>query len=113
MNIVDGIILVCGLFILYQTFIMKKEKRVPEGVFLTKGTIISSDADIEGFINYISGKSILLGILACGNGISGLVESQFPQYSILYTGISIAFMVWLIIFMVVIRKAQKNYLRAV
>ena len=46
MDVVNGIILVCGIFILYQTFMMKKEKRIPEGVFVTKGTVIASDADV-------------------------------------------------------------------
>ena len=113
MDVVNGITLVCGIFILYQTFMMKKEKRIPEGVFVTKGTVIASDADVEGFINYVCKKSILLGILGCLSGIGGLLEESYPRYSILYSGISIAFMVWLVVFMVVIRKAQKKYLRAV
>ena len=111
MDAVDGLILVCGIFILYQAVLMKRKHTIPEGVFLAKGMAVPSTADVEGYINSIYWKAILLGFLGVVCGSCGLMEEIYPEYRLFFTIITLGFIVWLVAFMVWIRKAQNKYLK--
>ncbi len=113
MNAVDVLILVCSIVILYQSVMMKKEKQIPEGIFIRRGVYLSAAADIDGFIRYIFPKAVLLGTLGILSGIGGLIAESFTQYSLIFRLINIIFMTWLVIFMGMLSIARKRFLKEI
>jgi len=111
MDIIDGLLLVCGVFCIYQAVWMKRGGRIPEGVFLSQGISITSAADVDGYIRSIFGKAIFLGLLGVVCGCCGLLEGKYPEYRLGFALLDIGYVVCLVAFMVWMRKAQDKYLR--
>ena len=110
MSFIDGLFICCGIYIVYQSFTMKKDGRIPEGLMINKGTIIPKDADIIGFILFMYWKGIITGIAACISGLLGVLSTnrvELQTVSIFgYFGF-VAVITWFIIFL---KKAHHKYL---
>lgn len=111
MDILDVLILICGCYILYQAYIMKKEGTIPDGVLTVKGMMLAHNADIPGFIRAMFGKTVLLGIFAILAGLTGLLESKFGGFGMISVIINVAFFVLLVVFIVWNKKAQDKFLK--
>ncbi len=110
MSIIDAIVFGCGIYILYHTYIMKRDGVIPKGVMINKDMIIPKDADIAGFIMDMYLKGIIVGLCACFSGIFGILSVRFTQLQAATVLVSAAFFGVLIVFIVFLKKAQKKYL---
>ena len=110
MSIIDGLVFCCGIYILYHTYIMKRDGVIPKGVMINKDMVIPKDADVAGFILDMFWKGILVGLCACFSGIIGILSVRITQLQIVATIFSFVFFGILVLFIVVLKKAQKKYL---
>lgn len=110
MSFIDALFVCCGIYIVYQSFIMQKDGYIPEGLMINKGTVLPKDADVAGFILFMYWKGIIAGIAACISGILGIlsVDMVWLQTAAIigYFGF-VAVIVWFIIFL---KKAHRKYL---
>ena len=110
MSFIDGLILIYGVYVIYQACLMKRSGRVPEGIFIAKGVSFREQADTQGYIDYIGKKAIVLGILGCICGLLGLVAEWRPEYDWIGIGGYLVFLFWLILFMVASSKGRREFL---
>ena len=110
MSIIDALVFGCGIYILYHSYIMRRDGSIPIGVMLNKDMIVPKDADVAGFILDMFWKGILVGLCACFSGIIGILSVRITQLQIVATIFSFVFFGILVLFIVVLKKAQKKYL---
>ena len=110
MSIIDALVFGCGIYILYHTFIMKKDGVIPQGVMINKDMIIPKDADVAGFILNMFWKGIIVGVCACISGILGIASTKVVELQIFATIFCFVFFAILVVFIVFLKKAQKKYL---
>ena len=110
MSIIDALVFGCGIYILYHTYIMKRDGVIPKGVMINKDVIIPKDADIAGFIMDMYLKGMIVGACACFSGIFGILSVRFTQLQSATVIVSFAFFGVLVVFIVMLKKAQKKFL---
>lgn len=110
MSIIDALVFGCGIYILYHTYIMKRDGVIPIGVMLNKDMIVPKDADVAGFILDMFWKGIVVGLSACFSGIIGILSVNITQLQIIATIFSFVFFGILVVFIVFLKKAQKKFL---
>lgn len=110
MGIIDAIVFCCGIYMLYQTYIMRRDGVIPQGFYINKDMTLPKDADIAGFILDMYWKGIIAGVSACVSGILGLVSAEMAGLQLFATIFSFVFFGILVIFMIVLKKAQKKFL---
>ena len=110
MSFIDALFICCGFYIIYQSYTMKKDGFIPEGVMLNKGTILPKEADIAGFILNMFWKGILTGLAAAVSGALGILCVNTPSLEWIaivgYFGF-VAIVVWFIVYL---KIAHKKYL---
>ena len=110
MSIIDALVFGCGIYILYHTYIMKRDGVIPKGVMINKDMIIPKDADIAGFILDMFWKGIMVGLCACFSGIIGILSVRITALQMFATLFSFVFFGVLVVFIVWLKKAQKKFL---
>ncbi|MBR5597678.1 MAG: hypothetical protein IKW30_09770 [Lachnospiraceae bacterium] len=110
MSIVDVMVLGSGIYILYHTFIMKRNNEIPKGIMIAKDMVLPKDADVAGFILDMYLKGIIVGLSACISGVFGLLSVKITQLQSIAAIVSFAFFGVLVAFIVFLKKAQKKYL---
>ena len=110
MGIIDAIVFCCGIYMLYQTYIMRRDGVIPQGFYINKDMTLPKDADIAGFILDMYWKGIIAGVSACVSGILGLVSAEMAGLQLFATIFSFVFFGILVVFIVLLKKAQKKYL---
>ena len=103
MSFIDGLFIGCGIYIVYQSVVMRKEGVIPEGVMLNKGTVLSNNADIAGFILSMYWKGIMSGLL----GILSVNITALEWAAIVGYFSFVAVVVWFIIYL---KMAHRKYL---
>ena len=110
MSIIDALVFGCGIYILYHTYIMKRDGVIPIGVMLNKDMIVPKDADVAGFILDMFWKGIIVGLCACFSGIIGILSVKIASLQMIATIFSFVFFGILVVFIVFLKKAQKKFL---
>ena len=110
MSIIDGLVLGCGIYIIYHSYIMRRDGMSPVGVMLNKDMKLPKDADVAGFILNMFWKGIAVGLCACFSGIIGILSVKITQLQIVATIFSFVFFGVLVVFIVFLKKAQSKYL---
>ncbi len=113
MSIIDALVFGCGIYILYHTFIMRRDGVIPQGVMINKDVTIPKNADVAGFILDMFWKGIVVGISACISGILGILSASIPSLQNVATCFCFIFFAILVIFIVLLKKAQKKFLHIV
>lgn len=110
MSIIDALVFGCGIYILYHTYIMKRDGVIPVGVMLNKDMIVPKNADVAGFILEMFWKGVVVGLCACFSGILGILSVRITQLQIFATIFSFVFFGIMVVFIVFLKKAQKKFL---
>lgn len=110
MSIIDALVFCCGIYILYHTYIMKRDGLIPKGVMINKDMVIPKDADVAGFILDMFWKGIVVGLSACVSGMIGILSVKVTALQMFATIFSFVFFGILIVFIVFLKKAQKKFL---
>ncbi|NLL77613.1 MAG: hypothetical protein GX235_10270 [Clostridiales bacterium] len=109
-NLFDFLIIISGVYLIYSAVSMKVTGKISGGALVSKDVDVNKIRDTEGFINYMFGKALLMGILTCAIGLMGIVTSRIngPAYiSLIAFG---GFIIVLILFAISSNKAKKMFI---
>lgn len=110
MNLFDLLIVISGFYLIYTAVSMKRTGKIAGGVLLSKDVDVNKIRDKEGFIHYMYGKVILLGILTCAAGAMGFItESINGPVWLPLIGVG-CYLVILILFAAASNKAKKLFI---
>ena len=110
MSIIDAMVFCCGIYMLYQTFIMRRDGVIPTGFYINKDMEIPKDADVAAFILDMYWKGVIAGVSACVSGILGLLSTRMEGLQIFATLFCFVMVIILIVFIVFLKKAQNKFL---
>lgn len=111
-SIIDLIVLGCGIYSLYTVYEMKKTGEIKTGWLISNQIDIKSCNDKAGYIDYISSRTIILGIIIIIYGAIGSINSFVVELpSFLIYGSMIVFFICLIWFAISSSKANKIYFK--
>ena len=108
--VLDLFIALCGAYMIYAAVKMKQTGEIPEGIMVRKGADLSRAKDIPGFIGYMYGKTVVVGICTIICGIVGLVNDTYGGLGMVQLVMTLVFFTAVVIFGIVAAKAQKKYL---
>ena len=106
--ILDFVIMICGVYVIYETVQMKTGSKIPE-MLTGKGFLMEQAKDPAGFIHFILPYTL-------GTGIALLVSGLFGMFEILETCppaetvMRVALVVVIVVYGMVLMYAQKKYL---
>ena len=114
-NVFDALVIVCGLYMAYCAVMMKAKGRINSGVVMSRNLDESQLKDKQGFIDYIWWKLLVVGLLCAASGIFNIIYTRYAQeseqYVIVQVAVNTVFFILLIIYGLIVVKAQKKYLK--
>ncbi|MBO5070201.1 MAG: hypothetical protein J6C37_07555 [Roseburia sp.] len=108
--VLDLFIALCGAYLIYAAVNMKRTGEIPAGVMIRKGVDLSGAKDIPGFISYMYGKTVVVGICTIVCGVVGLVNDTYGGLGMVQLVMTFLFFAAVVIFGIVATRAQKKYL---
>ncbi|WP_283680812.1 hypothetical protein [Parablautia sp. Marseille-Q6255] len=110
MGLMDVMILLCGVYILYLSFVMIKTGKLKENALMPKDLEMKKCKDVAGFIRYMRAKQIILGGLAVISGAVGLAQDYGKLNSpVLYLGTIVVFIACVVWYCVAVKKASRVF----
>ncbi len=115
-NVFDFLVIICGLYMAYCAVIMKTQGRINSGVVLSRNIDESQLKDKEGFIRFIWPKLLCIGLLCAASGIFNLAYSRYSEqnpdtYMMVEVIVNMGFLALLVIYMVIVTRAQKRFMK--
>lgn len=109
-NIFDLLIAASGIYLIYTAIMMKRTGEIKSGVIVSKEVDVNQIKDKEGFIRYMYGKVMVIGILAVAVGAGSIINTNLngPAYLSL-VGIG-GYLAVLIFYAVASAKARKKFI---
>lgn len=109
-GIFDMLIAASGVYLAYAAVMMKKSGEIKSGVIVNKDIDVNKIKDKEGFINYMYGKVLLIGLLAAAVGVGNMLNAKLngPVY---FTLIGIVlYLAVLVLYAIAFSKARKKFI---
>ena len=106
----DVLITAFGGYILYTWFQMKRTREIRGGMFLPQGIDPEKCLDKEGYINHISPRLMILGIICTLSGLLGLAVDYMGILSEnAYLVVTLVFLIILVWYGITVKKAVEKY----
>lgn len=109
-NVFDFLIIISGIYLIYSAVVMKMTGKISGGTIVSKDVDVNKIRDKEGFIKYMFGKALFMGILTCALGLIGILTTKLngPAY-LSFIGLG-GFLIVLILFARASNKARKLFI---
>ena len=108
-NLIDIVCIMSGGYLAYSAFSMKSKGEIIANVVLNKAVNENSIKDKEGFIDYIYGKLLLIGIIIILSGVVDVVNLNMGGSSIVSIIALIVFAVSLVAYGKVTKTALDKF----
>lgn len=109
-SIFDIIILVSAIYLIYSAVEMKRAQSIQGSVLISKQINLKAAKDIPGYIQYMYGKTIALGLLGILCGAVGIYNSYAGTLDILQSIFTFAYFIVIVVYAALSVKAQKKFL---
>ncbi len=106
--VLDLLVMACGIYMIYWAIQMKNTKKIPE-MLVGKGFQTQSAHDANGFIKVTFPLTLGVGVLLFVGGAVCALE-LFSEYALFDTLIRLVEVVAIIIYGVLLMRAQKKYI---
>lgn len=107
-TILDLVIMICGVYVIYETVRMKTGSEIPE-MFTGKGFMMEQAKDPAGFIRFMVPFTFGTGIALLASGVFG-VFGILENYPLAETVMRVVLVAVIVVYGMVLMYAQKKYL---
>lgn len=107
---IDGIVLACGIYMLYSAYLMKTKGELKVGWLVSKNINLERSKDVPGYIEYMYSKILVFAVCTIIYGAIGVYSTYYKPLGMIQTASFGIFFVVVICFAVVSTKASKKYL---
>lgn len=104
--IFDAIIFIYGVYTIYSAIKMKRTQELSN--FFTGGNM-EPIRDVHGYINYIYGRTIVLGSVATLFGIVGFINDYVAQFPYIMQAMMVLFLTVVVWFTININRAKRQF----
>ena len=110
MSFLDIIVLLAGFYVFYAWFLLVKKKEIRQGVMIPKDVDPKRCKDIDGYVQYMSPRTLLLGVMAVVSGGVGLYQDNVKLLNpIIYWTLFAAFLAIIFWFGISSKKAVEKF----
>ncbi len=108
--IVDGMVMLCGIYVVYLYIVMVTTGKLTQNVLMPKDINIKKCKDVRGFIKYMGWKQLLFGVIAIICGGLGIVQDYMNAiHPVLYLGSIAVFVIYAVWYSMNIKKAVEIF----
>ncbi len=115
LNLFDILVIGAGLYMAFCAVMMKVKGEIKSNVVLSRNVDENSLKDKEGFIAFLWWKLLAVGLLCAASGVFNLIYTSIAETSDTYIfvqiGVNTFFFILLIVYGVVVVKAQKKFMK--
>lgn len=104
--IFDVVIFIYGVYTVYSSIKMKQTQELSN--FFTGGSM-EPVRDVHGYINYIYGRTIVLGAVAILFGVTGFINDYVTPLSYIMKAMVVLFLTVVIWFTININRAKRRF----
>lgn len=108
-SIIDIIVIACGVYILYVYYVLKFKGEIKETLLLPKDVLAKKCRDKAAYINEMSPKVLIYGIIVVLCGGCGLLESRLGLLGSFYLAVLAVFAAATVWFAIQAKKSVKKY----
>lgn len=108
-DLLDFVIIFSGMYLAYSAITMKSKGEIVANVVLNQSIKESAIKDKQGFIDYIYGKLLLIGIIIMLSGIANFVNNSVNGSSIVALLTLLLFAASLAAYSMVTKAAIKKF----
>lgn len=108
-SLFDIVLIPFGIYIIYSVRKMKRTGTLAS-VFSGRNIEYEAESDIDGFIEYVSGKSVIMALVIIAGSLWNLLNALVFQNVPLSIAVSAVSLTVIIVYVVMLGKAQKKYL---
>lgn len=108
-SLFDIVLIPFGIYIIYSVQKMRRT-RVLASVFSGRNVEYEPESDIDGFIDYVSGKSVVMALIIIAGSLWNLLNTLIFQNVSLSIVVSAVSLIVIIIYVVMLGRAQKKFL---
>jgi len=105
----DLALIIFGIYIIYSVQKMKRT-RMLASVFSGRNVEYEAESDIEGFIEYVSKKSIVMAVVIIAGSAWNLLNALIFQNAFISIVVSAISLAIIIVYVRMLGKAQTKYL---
>ena len=109
-SIFDMIVIACGIYMAVNGIIMKTKGTINKGLVLPKNITEERLKDKEGFIKYMWPRLLICGVVVTISGFINIILTSIEGMAIADLLINMIFFVVLIIYAVIVSRAQKKFI---
>ena len=99
-----------GGYLVYAAVKMKQTGELAKGIIVSKDLDLSRARDIPGYIRYMYGKTVAMGLCALACGVTGVLTDLYGGLTAIQLVMSVVFFIVVVVFGVITSKAQKQFL---
>lgn len=110
LSIFDLLITGSGLYLIYVAVIMKTRGEITKGVIVSRDVNTDSMRDKDGFIRYMYGKSLFMGILTAAAGALNMANFYVQGPAWISMAAVAGYIMALVVFAVFTLKARKKFI---
>lgn len=103
----DAVIFIYGVYTVYSAVNMKRTGKLSS--WFTGGTAVSAIRDEQGYIDYIYGKTIVMGAMASLFGLAGFVNDRIIPVPDVMRAMILLFLTVCIWFYISINRAKRRF----
>lgn len=108
-DVLNIVIIFSGIYLIYSSISMKVKGEIIANVVLNKSTSENAIKDKEGFINFIYGKLLAIGIIIVLSGVVDYINDSMQGSSIVRVITFLVFAAALVVYSVVAKKAINKF----
>lgn len=108
-SLFDIVLIPFGIYIIYSVQRMKRT-RVLASVFAGRNVEYEPESDIDGFIDYVSGKSVVMALIIIAGSLWNLLNTFIFQNVRLSIAVSAVSLVIIIVYVGMLGRARNKYL---
>ena len=104
--IFDAVIFIYGVYTIYSTIKMKRTQELSS--FFTGGNM-EPIRDVQGYINYIYGRTIVLGSVAILFGVVGFINDYVTSIHYVMQAMMVLFLTVVVWFTINMNRAKRRF----
>ncbi len=104
----DGIIIICGLYILYAAITMRAGGEI-QSVLMSKNLDVKKCKDLEGYKRYLFPRALVMGVVTVLFGAAGMVNAYVMELGMIYSGLLVLVLAVLVWYFVDYRRGIQRF----
>lgn len=107
--LMDVLVIGCGVYVIYAYYLLKTKGELKEKLLLSDDIKFNKCKDKPGYINYMSPRLLIFGIVCILCGAIGVLNDYTQFMGMGYVAVMVTFLAIVIWFAIIVKKSVKMF----